>query len=85
VTEKGVAFKYAYSEEEKEKAILEFGGMVEDTVELGEENDEEENTEIEEKEDDNAKKKDDKKKFAELSDMERKELIEKLEKLREKA
>lgn len=30
-------------------------------------------------------KKDDKKKFTELSDMERKELIEKLEKLKEKA
>lgn len=63
---KGVAFKYAYSEEEKEKAILEFGGMAEDTVELGEENDEEENTEIEEKEDDNAKKKDDKKKNSKI-------------------
>ncbi len=44
---KGAAVKYAYSDEEKEKIIAEFGGHAEEAVEIGEENEEGENNEIE--------------------------------------
>jgi len=58
---KGTAVRYAYSDVEKEKAILEFGGSVEEAVEIGEENDEGEENEIEMpgEEEKNKKKKDD--------------------------
>ncbi len=58
---KGTAVRYAYSDAEKEKAILEFGGSVEEAVEIGEENDEGEENEIEMpgEEEKNKKKKDD--------------------------
>ncbi|QQG52987.1 MAG: DNA topoisomerase (ATP-hydrolyzing) subunit B [Candidatus Falkowbacteria bacterium] len=58
---KGTAVRYAYSDIEKEKAILEFGGSVEEAVEIGEENDEGEENEIEMpgEEEKNKKKKDD--------------------------
>jgi len=53
---KGAAIRYAYSDEEKEKIILELGGGVEEAVEVGEENDEGENIEvIEENEETNKK------------------------------
>jgi DNA gyrase subunit B len=62
---KGTAVRYAYSDVEKEKAILEFGGSVEEAVEVGEENDEGEENEIEmpgEEEKNNKKKDEDEKK-----------------------
>ncbi len=54
---KGAAVRYAYSDEEKEKIILELGGGVEEAVEIGEENDEGENIEVVEEEDEEANKK----------------------------
>ncbi len=43
---KGAAIRYAYSDEEKEKIIIELGGGVEEGIEVGEENDEGENIEV---------------------------------------
>ncbi len=47
---KGTTIRYAYSDEEKEKIILELGGSLEEAVEVGEENDDGENIEITEEE-----------------------------------
>lgn len=47
---KGTTVKYAYSDEEKEKIIVELGGSVEEVEEIGEENDEGESLEIQESE-----------------------------------
>lgn len=44
---KGATIKYAYSDEEKERVIAEFGGNVEEAVETGIENDENEETIVE--------------------------------------
>jgi len=44
---KGTAVHYAYSDEEKEKIVLELGGTLEEATEIGEENDEEAKEEIE--------------------------------------
>jgi len=44
---KGVQVRYAYSDKEKEDAIVEFGGSVEESVEVGEEDEDGENIEIE--------------------------------------
>lgn len=54
---KGNVSRYAYDEKEKEEIILEMGGSLEDSVEVGEENDEEENISIEEKEENDKEKK----------------------------
>ena len=43
---KGAQVHYAYSDEEKEKIVLELGGNLEETIEIGEENDEIEKDEI---------------------------------------
>ena len=43
---KGNSVRYAYSDEEKEKIISEFGGLPEETVEISEESDETESQEI---------------------------------------
>jgi len=43
---KGAAVRYAYSDEEKERIITEFGGLPEETVEISEESDEAESQEI---------------------------------------
>ena len=51
---KGASVHYAYSDEEKEKIIKSLGGISEEVIEIGEENDGDENVEIVEKE--NAKK-----------------------------
>jgi len=62
---KGATIRYAYSDAEKEKAILELGGSVEEAVEIGEETDEGEEMEIEmpgEEEKNKKKKEDDDKK-----------------------
>jgi DNA gyrase subunit B len=68
---KGATVRYAYNDEEKEKIITELGGNLEETVEVGEENDEGETTEIieEETEAKGKKKKDgedDKKKTSKI-------------------
>lgn len=68
---KGTTVRYAYNDEEKEKIITELGGNLEETVEIGEENDEGETTEIikEETEAKGKKKKDgedDKKKASKI-------------------
>lgn len=47
---KGTTVKYAYSDEEKERIIIEMGGSVEEAEEIGEENDEGESLEIQESE-----------------------------------
>ncbi|MFA5130975.1 MAG: DNA topoisomerase (ATP-hydrolyzing) subunit B [Patescibacteria group bacterium] len=47
---KGATIRYAYSDEEKEKIILELGGSLEEAVEVGEENDDGESVEISEEE-----------------------------------
>ena len=44
---KGTTIRYAYSDKEKEKIILELGGGVEEAIEIGEENEDGENVEIE--------------------------------------
>jgi len=54
---KGTAFRYAFDEEERDKAIIELGGKIEDTIEVGEEDDDGENVEIEEKEEEDGNKK----------------------------
>jgi DNA gyrase subunit B len=65
---KGTTVRYAYSDEEKDKFIIELGGGLEEAVEIGEEDDDGENVEIveeaEEEETGNKSKKgeDDKKK-----------------------
>lgn len=72
---KGTTIRYAYSDEEKEKTIIELGGNVEEAVEVGEENDEGETDEIIEEqntETDGKKKKkggeeDEKKKSAKIT------------------
>jgi len=46
---KGSTVRYAYSDEEKERIIIELGGSLEEAVEVGEENDEAEKIEIETK------------------------------------
>jgi DNA gyrase subunit B len=51
---KGTNIQYAYSDKEKENIIKSLGGVDEEVIEVGEENDEGENVEIEEK--DNNKK-----------------------------
>ncbi len=53
---KGSVVRYAYSDEEKEKIIIELGGGVEEAVEVGEENDEGENIEVVEEEKEEGKK-----------------------------
>jgi DNA gyrase subunit B len=45
---KGTAIRYAYSDEEKDKIIIEMGGGVEEAVEVGEETDEGETLAVEE-------------------------------------
>ncbi len=47
---KGTTIRYAYSDEEKEKIIIELGGGLEEAVEVGEEDDNGENIEISETE-----------------------------------
>jgi len=47
---KGSAVRYAYSDEEKEKIIIELGGGLEEAVEIGEEGEEGESVEIIEEE-----------------------------------
>ena len=44
---KGAAVRYAYSDEEKEKIIIELGGGMEEAIEIGEENDEGESLAVE--------------------------------------
>jgi len=53
---KGATIRYAYSDEEKERIIVELGGSVEEAIEVGEENDEGENISIEETEEAEDKK-----------------------------
>ncbi len=53
---KGAQVRYAYSDEEKEKIIIELGGGLEEAAEIGEENDEGETIEIEETEEEAPKK-----------------------------
>lgn len=69
MVKKGNAFRYAFDDEEKEKAIIELGGKVEDTIEIGEEDDNEETIEI--AENDEARKKkdaeDDKKRASKIT------------------
>ena len=43
---KGATIRYAYSDQEKEAIILELGGSVEDSLEVGKETDEEESLEV---------------------------------------
>ncbi len=43
---KGATIRYAYNDEEKNKIIIELGGSLEETIEVGEENDEGEKEEI---------------------------------------
>ncbi len=62
---KGAAVRYAYSDEEKEKIIVEMGGTLEEAVEIGEENDEGEEISIENAELENNDKK---KKAADVAD-----------------
>ena len=52
---KGTTVKYAYSDEEKEKIIIELGGSLEESEEIGTENDNEELLEIQENEDKKGK------------------------------
>ncbi|MEI6529183.1 MAG: DNA topoisomerase (ATP-hydrolyzing) subunit B [Candidatus Falkowbacteria bacterium] len=47
---RGTTIRYAYSDEEKEKIIIELGGNLQEAVEIGEENDEGETNEINEEE-----------------------------------
>ena len=54
---KGSAVRYAYSDEEKEKVIIELGGGLEEAVEIGEENDEGENIEVAAEEEETKKSK----------------------------
>jgi DNA gyrase subunit B len=53
---KGAAIRYAYSDEEKEKIIIELGGGVEEALEIGEEDEEGESVEIVEEEETETKK-----------------------------
>ncbi|MFA5109010.1 MAG: DNA topoisomerase (ATP-hydrolyzing) subunit B [Patescibacteria group bacterium] len=53
---KGSTVRYAYTDEEKEKIIVELGGGVEEVVETGEENDEGESLEITEEDNKKSKK-----------------------------
>jgi len=53
---KGTAVRYAYTDEEKEKIIVELGGGLEEVIETGEENDEGEFLEITEADDKKGKK-----------------------------
>lgn len=59
---RGSSVNYAYTEEEKEKIIIDLGGSIEDSIEISEENDEEENLMIDEKEVAEKKANDEKKK-----------------------
>jgi len=53
---KGTTIRYAYSDEEKEKIIIELGGGIEEAVEVGEEDENGENVEIIEEENEDNKK-----------------------------
>ena len=69
---KGTMVRYAYSDEEKEKIIVEMGGNLEEAAEIGEENDEGENVAVEVGEPEGGKKKkgaepEDKKKPAKIT------------------
>jgi DNA gyrase subunit B len=52
---KGAAIRYAYSDEEKEKIIIELGGGLEEAVEVSEETDEGENIEVTNEEEETKK------------------------------
>lgn len=69
MVKKGTAFRYAFDEAERDKAILELGGKIEDTIEIGEEDDEGESIEIEDSEEAKKKKEaeDDKKKNSKIT------------------
>ncbi len=64
---KGATVKYAYSDEEKEQIITEFGGHTEEAMEISEETEEGENTEIEITENEDDKKSTDTKKNFKIS------------------
>jgi len=65
---KGAAIRYAYSDEEKDQIIKEFGGDLDTAIEIGEETDEGETLEVETEEDvKNKKAADDKKKSTKIN------------------